>query len=210
MPDVVTMTTPRRRRMSRADRSAQLVAVAERLIAEHGVAATSMEDVADAAGVTKPVVYDHFGSKDGLLCALIDRAADELHRRTVAAVDGVVDPYDALQRGVRAYFETMDRRDGVWWALLDATAAVSPATLEAVDVARTRQAAWIADLIAAQLPPSGRRAADRRRALIYAHVVVGACERLATLRTGQPGLSVTAVTRHVLDVLWLGFDRLQA
>lgn len=196
--------------MSRADRSAQLVTVAEGLIAAHGVAATSMEDVAEAAGVTKPVVYDHFGSKDGLLCALIDRAADELHTRTAVAVDGVADPYDALRRGLRAYFETMDRRDGVWWALLDATAAVSPATLEAVDVARTRQAAWIAELIAAQLPASGRRAADRQQALIYAHVVVGACERLAALRTRQPGLSVNVIIRHLLDVLWLGFDRLQA
>lgn len=196
--------------MTRSDRAAQLVEIAEALIAERGVAATSMEDVAEAAGVTKPIVYDHFGSKDGLLCALIARAGDELHRRTATAVEGMTDPYQALRRGVQAYFATMDRRDGVWWALLDATAAVSPATLEAVDVARNRQAAWIADLIATQLPSTGRKARDRERAVIHAHVVVGACERLATLRARQPGLSVQAVTDHLLDVLWHGFEQLRA
>lgn len=196
--------------MARADRAAQLVAVAERLIAERGVVATSMEDVADAAGVTKPVVYDHFGSKDGLLCALIDRAGEELHRRTAVAVEGIADGYETLRQGLRAYFETMDRRDGVWWALLDATGAVSPATLEAVEAARTRQAAWIADLIAAQLPPGGHEAADRERALVYAHVVVGACERLAALRTQRPGLTVATVTERLLEVLWLGFEQLGA
>lgn len=200
----------RRRRMARPDRAAQLVEIAERLITERGVVGTSMEDVAEAAGVTKPVVYDHFGSKDGLLCALIARAADELHRRTAIAVEGVADPYESLRRGLEAYFQTMDRRDGIWWALLDATAAVSPATLAAVDAARDRQAGWIAELIALQLPDGGRRPADRERALIYAHVVVGACERLAALRVQQRSLSVRAVTEHVLDVLWRGFAQLLA
>jgi AcrR family transcriptional regulator len=189
--------------MSREERSRQLLDVAERLIARRGVVATSMDDVAEAAGVTKPVVYDHFGSKDGLLCALIARAGEELHHRTTAAVAGAGEPLDVLERGLRAYFETLDRRDGVWWALLDATAAVSPATMAELDRIRTRQAAFIAELIAAQI------ADDGERALVYAHSVVGACERLAALRAQHTELGVEAATRHLLELLWCGFDDLR-
>jgi len=189
--------------MRRADRSSQLLEVAERLIARRGVAATSMDDVAEAAGVTKPVVYDHFGSKDGLLCALIARAGDELNERTTAAVAHTDGPLPALERGLRAYFDTLDRRDGVWWALLDATAAVSPATLAELDRIRNRQAAFVADLIAAEIP------VDPEQALIYAHSVVGACERLAALRATRRSLSVDVVTTHLLELLWCGFGELR-
>lgn len=189
--------------MARADRGAQLLDVAEMLMARDGVVATSMDDVAEAAGVTKPVVYDHFGSKDGLLCALIARAGDQLYERTTAAVVGVTDPHESLKRGLRAHFVTLDRRDGVWWALLDATAAVSPATMTALAAIRDRQADFIADQISAQL------VVDRDRTLVYAHAVVGACERLASLRAERRRLSVDVVVSHLLDLLWLGFATLR-
>jgi len=198
-------SAPVRRRMSRADRASQLLEVAERLIATHGVLATSMDDVADAAGVTKPIVYDHFGSKDGLLCALIARAGSELYEHTNTAVADAGTPLEALERGIRAYFETLDRRDGVWWALLDATAAVSPATLAELDQIRARQSGFITDLIAVEFGD------DRARASIYAQAVVGACERLAAARAEHPRrLTVDAVTRHLVELLWCGFEALQA
>jgi len=199
---VVTSTPASRRRMTRADRATQLLEVAERLIARRGVVATSMDDVAEAAGVTKPVVYDHFRSKDGLLCALIARAGDELYHRTTAAVADPAGPRDALERGLRAYFSTLDRRDGVWWALLDATAAVSPATLSELDRIRSRQADLVAGLIASEI------SAEPERVLVYAHSIVGACERLAALRATRPTLSVDAVTGDLLELLWSGFGEL--
>ncbi|ABC23862.1 TetR/AcrR family transcriptional regulator [Rhodospirillum rubrum] len=62
-------TTPRLR-LSRADRTRQLLDVAWRLIGEEGTDALTLGRLAEAAGVSKPVVYDHFGTRNGLLAAL--------------------------------------------------------------------------------------------------------------------------------------------
>jgi AcrR family transcriptional regulator len=59
-----------RRRLSRADRLQQLLAQAWRLVREEGTEALSLGRLAEQAGVTKPVVYDHFGTRAGLLAAL--------------------------------------------------------------------------------------------------------------------------------------------
>src|SRR6266545_370487 len=68
---------PRRRRMSRADRERQMLAVAEQVFAERGYRAASMDDIAERVGVSKPMLYEYFGSKDGLMRATIahNRAA---------------------------------------------------------------------------------------------------------------------------------------
>ncbi|HCV96034.1 MAG TPA: TetR family transcriptional regulator [Stenotrophomonas sp.] len=63
-------TPPPRRRMSRADRLEQLLGHAWRLVRAEGTEALSLGRLAELAGVTKPVVYDHFGTRAGLLAAL--------------------------------------------------------------------------------------------------------------------------------------------
>lgn len=64
--------------MPRAERKAQLIAVAEDIFARVGYAGTTMEAVSEAAGITKPVIYGLFGSKDGLLDAILVKAQTEL------------------------------------------------------------------------------------------------------------------------------------
>jgi AcrR family transcriptional regulator len=76
MPDRSTDTTPfnatPRRRLSREERWGQLLDVSWRLIAEEGTDALTLGRLAEAAGVTKPVVYDHFGTRQGLFAALYE------------------------------------------------------------------------------------------------------------------------------------------
>ncbi|WP_084697792.1 TetR/AcrR family transcriptional regulator [Muricoccus aerilatus] len=62
--------SPARRRLSREERQAQLIDTAQRLVREEGTDALTLGRLAQEAGVTKPVVYDHFGTRDGLLVAL--------------------------------------------------------------------------------------------------------------------------------------------
>lgn len=68
-PGSVSLAVPRRR-LSREDRYRQLLDVSWRLIGEEGTDALSLGRLAEAAGVTKPLVYDHFGTRAGLLAAL--------------------------------------------------------------------------------------------------------------------------------------------
>lgn len=74
---------PTRRRLARDDRNRQLLDVARSLIREEGTDALSLGRLAEAAGVTKPVVYDHFGTRAGLLLALYE----EFDARQTALMD---------------------------------------------------------------------------------------------------------------------------
>jgi AcrR family transcriptional regulator len=90
-------------RVPRAVRERQLVELAEPLFAERGYARTSMEELARRAGVTKPVVYELFGSKDGLFRACVDRAIDRMAERIAAAVRAESDPEAGLRAGGLAF-----------------------------------------------------------------------------------------------------------
>ncbi len=76
-------SAPQRRRLTRDDRNRQLLGAARALIREEGSDALSLGRLAEAAGVTKPVVYDHFGTRAGLLLALYE----EYDARQTALMD---------------------------------------------------------------------------------------------------------------------------
>jgi AcrR family transcriptional regulator len=197
----VTISAPRLR-MARAERRDQLIAVAEQEFVERGYGLASMDDVADRAGVTKPVLYDHFGSKDGLLAAILGQAGEELVAATLAATQGKSSSQEQLAAGLMAYFGVVERRRGAWSLLLR---EVAPGTLaaDAVDIVRQSQVDLVAAAVAAHLPRP-----DPSLAVVYAHVVTGAAERLAGVRLEDPTFTAEAATADLMDVLWLGFGTL--
>jgi AcrR family transcriptional regulator len=96
------------KKMPRAEREAQLLDLAESAFAERGFHAVSMDDIAAAAGVTKPLVYAYFGSKEGLYLAGIRRAYERCVERVEEAVEGVDDPGEMLTRVIHAVFGWVD------------------------------------------------------------------------------------------------------
>lgn len=200
-----TVRTPARRRMRRDDRARQLLEVAEAVISERGFQSASMDEIADRAGVTKPVLYDHFGSKDGLLAAVVRRAGGELRAAVVAAVAGAPGPEEALARGLRSYFEFVRSHAPAWHVLVSEAAAAGSAA-GAMEEVRTEMAAFAAGVIVDELP--GHDAAE---AEIAAQALIGAAERLAVqsaagrLRDDAPGRLVAGL----MDVVWVGFADLR-
>ena len=97
------------RRMTSAERREQLIRVGRALFAEQGVDATSVEEIAAAAGVSKPIVYEHFGSKDGLYAVIIDR---ETQRLAGAISDALSTPgarfRETIERGALALLDYID------------------------------------------------------------------------------------------------------
>ena len=67
-----------RKRMTGTERREQLLGVGRRLFAERGFDGTSIEEIAAQAGVSKPVVYEHFGGKEGLYAVVVDREVERL------------------------------------------------------------------------------------------------------------------------------------
>jgi AcrR family transcriptional regulator len=92
-------------RLSRDARRAQLLGAARDVFAAQGYHAAAMDDIADRAGVSKPVLYQHFPSKLELYRALLTTYADELIGRLRSVLGGTNDNEQRTRGAVSAYFE---------------------------------------------------------------------------------------------------------
>src|SRR5438067_13435247 len=75
-------------RMSANERREQLLDIGRNLFAAKGFDGTSVEEIADKAGVSKPVVYEHFGGKEGLYAVVVDREVRRLLERITVSLSG--------------------------------------------------------------------------------------------------------------------------
>jgi AcrR family transcriptional regulator len=190
----VDSRTPRRR-VGRAEREQQILDAAVAVFSERGFQNASMDVVAERVGVTKPVLYTHFGSKDGLLLACITRARAELLEVTSAAAAAAHTPEDMLRQGTTAFFDYLERHEPAW-TLLYSESTVTGAALEGI---RAQQTDFIAGLLAAQAPE-----ADPQRLAGWAQVIVGACERLAIWRGSTRTVTSEQATGYLMDLVWTG------
>jgi AcrR family transcriptional regulator len=190
---------PVRRRVSRAERERQILDAASAVFAERGYQAASMDAVAERVGVTKPVLYDHFGSKEGLLLACIARARTELLEVTTKAAGSASNPEDMVRRGFRAFFDFLDSQGGAATLLYEEAATPIGSAAEAVEGIRNQQTGFVTGLLNAQAP-----GADALRLEAYAQVIVGASERLALWRGRRGDVSAEQATEYLMDLVWSG------
>jgi AcrR family transcriptional regulator len=102
---------PRGVRMPRDERRAQLLAAATDVFVNNGYHATVMDDIAERAGVSKPVLYQHFPGKLTLYLALLERHTDELVRRVREAIEKTHDNWQRVRNAVGVYFDFVDGDD---------------------------------------------------------------------------------------------------
>lgn len=198
------MSTEPRRRMPRAERERQMIDVAEEMFAERGYQATSMDDIAERVGVSKPMLYEYFESKEGLFVACVRQARADLATLVTRSVAGVTSAGDALRAGLVAFFEFADSHRRSWALLRREAVVVGPAAIAEIEAIRRQQSAIDAELIAAFLPDAPRR--DLEAA---AEIIVGACERLSTWYVAREDVSAEQAAEYVMDLVWYGLrDRL--
>ncbi len=101
------MTVAQRVRMSGPERRAQLLDVGLALFAERGYDGTSVEEVAARAGVSKPVVYEHFGGKEGLYDVVVEREVSQLLEQFATALSGD-SPRELLEQACLALLTYVD------------------------------------------------------------------------------------------------------
>src|SRR3954465_9018759 len=85
------------RRLSASERRAQLIEVGRSVFAKRGYEAASMEEIANRAKVSKPIVYEHFGGKEGLYAVIVDREVEHIVGRIVEAMS-TGSPRERLER----------------------------------------------------------------------------------------------------------------
>ncbi len=198
-----TPGTPRPPRMTREAREHQIQQIATEVFTTRGFLDTTMEEIADRAGITKPVIYDHFGSKEGLLGACVAAASDGLQRATmgvweVARPGATVKDY--IRESTRAVLCYFTENESSLRLLRDLSAA-SPAG--AAQVERLRQAQVRACVDMLRRVDSLR---DRPTAYLeaVAEGIVGVEDRLLVWRSRHPEATVEEVVEIVADLIWGG------
>ncbi len=196
------MTTAKRKRMPRADRMRQMIEVAEQVFSERGYAAASMDEIAELVGVSKPMLYEYFNSKEGLLLACIRESRAVLREVTEQATVGAADAEEALRRGLLAFFVFIRERRQAWSLLRHEMALIGTPAADEVEETRRQQTDLIAALMSGYFD-SG----DELRAEAAAEFVVGACERLAIWCERHEEVSPELATGYAMDVLWSGLGQ---
>jgi AcrR family transcriptional regulator len=195
--------------MSRAAREQQLLDVAEETFAEQGYTETTMEQIAARAGITKPVIYDHFGSKERLLAAVVARNRHELLGAgglALTALGPRAEPLACFRAGVTAFVEFYGRNRDSFRTYQQQTAILATAGGD-TELLRQAQAADLADRLRL-LPPFPDVSAEARLGL--AEIVLATNERATAWWLRHPEASLDEAVDLVVSVIWFGMGAMAA
>lgn len=191
-------------RMSAAQRHEQLIVIGRRLFAERGYDATSVEEVASRAHVSKPVVYEHFRGKEGLYTVVVDREVRALLDRIGAALTAG-DPRTLLEQAALALLDYIEDEPHGFRVLARESPVPAPAgTFSGVlnEVAH-RVEHILADAFA-------RRGLDPGVAELYSQALVGMVALVGQWwrEAREPGKEMVAA--HLVNLAWNGLSHLEA
>ena len=130
--------THRGTRLSRSARRAQLLVAAKDVFAAHGYHAAAMDDIAERAGVSKPVLYQHFPGKLELYRALLTTSADELVHRVRTALESTTDNRQRAHAAVAAYFDFVAGEGRSYRLVFESDLRSEPEAAAVVDSALSR------------------------------------------------------------------------
>jgi AcrR family transcriptional regulator len=184
-------------RVPRALRERQLVELGEQLFAERGFAKASMDELARRAGVTKPVIYELFGSKEGLFRACLEGLALRLAQQIADAARAEEDPEARLRAGGLAFLRFASDNRVAYELLYEgrfSDAAVS---------VRKRQAALILELMREIAPAD----VDPRELELAAHAVNSAYEGVAHWMWDHPDVPLERLADWTVELLLPGLRR---
>jgi AcrR family transcriptional regulator len=188
-------------RLSAEARRSQLIEVGRAVFAERGYEATSVEEIAARAKVSKPILYDHFGGKKGLYAVVVDREVEHIVGKIAASVD-TGSPRARIEKAALAYLTYVKERPEGFAVLLRNTpkgSAEMPALM--YDLADR-----VSDVFAEQF---GKGGYDSTTAPIYAHALVGMVAFVGQWWTDSDNPpSVDSVANHIAALAWTGLRHL--
>jgi AcrR family transcriptional regulator len=188
----------KKKRLTAAQRRAQLLGVGRKVFAEHGYNAGSIEEIARAAKVSKPIVYEHFGGKEGLYAVIVDREMDALVQR-IAVNIGEGSARRRFEQAVLAFLTYVkDEPDGFAVLTRDAPMTMAGKGMPSVisDLAERIGHVFKQQLTAAGLNPDV--------APLYAHALIGMVTLVGQWWIENQKLDVETVAKHVAAMGWMG------
>ena len=190
--------------MTGKERREQLLDVSRSLFAEKGFDATSVEEIAHRASVSKPVVYEHFGGKEGVYAVVVDREMQRLMDQIMTALDGGSHPRELLEQAACALLDYIEgSTDGFRILVRDSPVASSSGTFSSLlnDIA-----SQVEHILGLHFAKQGY---DRKLAALYAQALVG-----MVALTGQWWLEARKpkkdeVAAHLVNLAWNGLSAME-
>ncbi len=184
-------------RLPAAARREQILAIALNVFAREGYHGSSMNDVADAAGVTKPVLYQHFDSKRELYVALLEETGQRLVDLFTDATSDATGPHDQVHRGFTAYFRWVADDQSSFQLMFGGGSRRDDEFAETVQAVESKVADLIAPLIAADI--------DLEHGRNLAYGVIGLAESISRrlVQTGDT-FDPDLIATQVADMVWSG------
>ena len=145
--DSTTASGPRGGRLPRQERRAQLLESALEVFVAQGFHAAAMDDIAERAGVSKPVLYQHFPGKLDLYLALLDSSCDAIIENCRLALESTHDNKQRVAAAISAFYDYVGSETGAFRLVFESDLTNEPAVREAVDRVTSDCAAMIADVI---------------------------------------------------------------
>ena len=148
--NTVTSTStarPRGTRLPRLARRRQLLDAAMEVFVARGYHAAAMDEIADRAGVSKPVLYQHFPGKQELYLALLDESVDRLIEAVAAALRSTTDNRQRVNATFAAYYEYIAEHTGTFRLVFESDLTSEPAVRERLEAADQRCADMISQVI---------------------------------------------------------------
>jgi AcrR family transcriptional regulator len=195
---------PHRVRMTGTARREQLIEVARELFAERGFAGTSIEEVAQRGLVSKPVVYEHFGGKEGLYAVVVDREMRRLLDRIVSALSAG-HPRELLLQAADAFLGYIDENAGGFRVLVRDSPASGGSGMFSSLLGEI--AGQVEHVLGREFASRG---VDPSLAALYSQALVG-----MVAQTGQWWLDVRRpgrdeVAAHLVNLAWHGLSGIDA
>ncbi len=194
-------TGARPARLPRNARRAQLLSAARQVFVSQGYHAAAMDDIAERAGVSKPVLYQHFPSKLDLYLALLDGTIEELVTRVRAALSTTTDNSLRVQNAINAYFDFVDGEGEAFRLVFESDLRTEKSVAERVARSSRMCIDAVADTIAADT------GVPREQAVLLSVGLIGISENTARwwLSNDRPVPKAEAV-RLLSHLAWRGIS----
>jgi AcrR family transcriptional regulator len=181
-----------------------ILAAAEEVFARSGYHGASLDDVAQAAGISKALIYEHFASKRELHASLIGAHVEEIFRRLQANAAAGLTGEERLRGGIDAFLSFVEEHREAWRALF--RDAADPEVADVVERVQAQATAVIAALIAEdpEAPHESERPIEMHAALLS-----GAVQSLANWWHDHQDVPRAALVDRAMEFCWIGLDRLR-
>lgn len=201
-----------RARLPRPVRERQMLEAATLVFAQSGYHNTSMDQVAEQVGISKPMIYSYFDSKEGLYRACLERSGAELVQQVGASFQPDYSPEQALWSGFLAFFEFLRERPADWQLVRNESVKEVPALTEIIEAVHNNLRSLIAELsmvVSKETPGDPFADTTRREAASFA--MLGAAAALGNRwLDGGTESSPEELCTQLMNFFWLGYNDLAA